>query len=145
MLNLVSLETAGDHHLALCDVVAYDTFEGRGDPLYTDDLPDFKGVRRAPEKKGMKGVGKGGKGIKKKKDPNAPKRPLSSYMIFASETRGKVLEESPGMSLGDVGRALGERWKAISPDEKETFEAKAAAAKAKYEEEMKAYNAGKKE
>ena len=38
-LELVSLETAGDHHLALCEVVAYDTFEGEGEPLYTADLP----------------------------------------------------------------------------------------------------------
>ena len=38
-LELVSLETAGDHHLALCEVVAYDTLEGEGEPLYTADLP----------------------------------------------------------------------------------------------------------
>lgn len=38
-LELVSLETAGDHHLALCEVVAYDTLEDEGEPLYTADLP----------------------------------------------------------------------------------------------------------
>ena len=37
-LELVSLETAGDHHLALCEVVEYENFEGDGEPLYTADL-----------------------------------------------------------------------------------------------------------
>ena len=40
-LELVSLETAGDHHLALCDVVEYKNLIEEGDggkPLYTADL-----------------------------------------------------------------------------------------------------------
>ena len=38
-LEIVSIETAGDHHLALCEVVAHETLEGEGEPLYTGDLP----------------------------------------------------------------------------------------------------------
>ena len=38
-LKIASLETAGDHHLALCDVLAYENIEGEGEPLYTKDLP----------------------------------------------------------------------------------------------------------
>jgi flavin reductase (DIM6/NTAB) family NADH-FMN oxidoreductase RutF len=38
-LRVASLETAGDHHLALCDVLAYENIEGEGEPLYTKDLP----------------------------------------------------------------------------------------------------------
>ena len=37
--KIASLETAGDHHLALCDVLAYENIEGEGEPLYTKDLP----------------------------------------------------------------------------------------------------------
>jgi hypothetical protein len=33
------LETAGDHHLALCEVVDWENIEGEGEPLYTGDLP----------------------------------------------------------------------------------------------------------
>ena len=78
---------------------------------------------------------------KKAKDPNAPKRPLSSYMIFAGETRASVVAENPGFSIGEVGKALGAKWKAFSAEEKAPFEAKARDAKAKYEEAMKAYKA----
>ena len=38
-LKIVSVETAGDHHLALCEVVAHETLRGEGEPLYTGDLP----------------------------------------------------------------------------------------------------------
>jgi hypothetical protein len=83
--------------------------------------------------------GGGGGGGAKKKDPNAPKRPLSSYLIFAMETRSKVLEETPGLSLGDVAKALGARWKAISPEVKAGYEAKARELKVKYEEAIQVY------
>ena len=78
---------------------------------------------------------------KTKKDPNAPKRPLSSYMIFAGEARASVVAENPGFSIGEVGKALGAKWKAFSAEEKAPFEAKARDAKEKYEEAMKAYEA----
>ena len=38
-LKIVSIEHAGDHHLALCDVGEYESFEGDGEVLYTGDLP----------------------------------------------------------------------------------------------------------
>lgn len=40
------------------------------------------------------------KAAKTKKDPNAPKRPLSAYMIFATEKRPQVLKENPGIKFG---------------------------------------------
>jgi hypothetical protein len=47
---------------------------------------------------------------KKKKDPNAPKRPLAAYMFFCKETRPKVKEELPESTFGEIGRILGQRW-----------------------------------
>lgn len=126
-LELVSMETAGDHHLALCEVVGYETLEGTGEPLYTADLPDGPGVKKKETEKSNNGDNARKKRVTRKKqtrDPNAPKRPLSSYMIFSSETRGKVLEETPGLSVADVGKALGARWKSLSPEDKAVFEAK---------------------
>lgn len=42
---------------------------------------------------------------------------------------------------GDVGKRLGEEWKALSDKEKTPYEAKAAADKKRYEEEKAAYTA----
>ncbi|KAL2154118.1 hypothetical protein VTH82DRAFT_2794 [Thermothelomyces myriococcoides] len=87
--------------------------------------------------------GRGGKTEKKrsKKDPNAPKRGLSAYMFFANEQRENVREENPGVSFGQVGKILGERWKALSDKQRAPYEAKAAADKKRYEDEKQAYNA----
>ncbi|KAL2168444.1 hypothetical protein VTG60DRAFT_7246 [Thermothelomyces hinnuleus] len=87
--------------------------------------------------------GRSGKAEKKrsKKDPNAPKRGLSAYMFFANEQRENVREENPGVSFGQVGKILGERWKALSDKQRAPYEAKAAADKKRYEDEKQAYNA----
>merc|ERR1711994_272392 len=50
---------------------------------------------------------------KKKKDPNAPKQPLSAYFIFSTEERLKVKEENPGFSICEVAKELGRRWAEI--------------------------------
>lgn len=73
-------------------------------------------------------------------DPNAPKRGLSAYMFFANEQRENVREENPGISFGQVGKILGERWKALNDKQRAPYEAKAAADKKRYEDEKQAYN-----
>ena len=113
---------------------------GSGDESDGSDAPAKK---KAKKSKASPAGKKGGKKKTAKKDPNAPKRPLSSYMIFAGENRAKVVEENPGASIGDVGKALGAKWKEMSAEEKAPFEEKAKEAKAKYAEQMKAYEASK--
>ena len=44
--------------------------------------------------------GKGKKG--KKKDPNEPKRAMTSFMHFSNEMRAKLKEENPSLSFGDL-------------------------------------------
>lgn len=75
-------------------------------------------------------------------DPNAPKRGLSAYMFFANEQRENVREENPGITFGQVGKLLGERWKALNEKQRAPYEAKAAADKKRYEDEKQAYNVG---
>jgi len=78
---------------------------------------------------------------KKKKDPNAPKRGLSAYMFFANEQRECVRHENPGITFGQVGKALGEKWKNLTEKQRAPYEAKAAADKKRYEEAKEKYNA----
>jgi len=81
-------------------------------------------------------------GDKKKKDPNAPKRGLSAYMFFANEQRETVREENPGITFGQVGKVLGDKWKALSEKQRVPYENKAKTDKERYEREKAAYNAG---
>ncbi|KAM6907316.1 high mobility group protein B1a [Xenentodon cancila] len=84
---------------------------------------------------------KGGKKKKKYKDPNAPKRPPSAFFIFCSEFRPKVKGESPGLSIGDVAKKLGEMWNSTSSEDKQPYEKKAAKLKEKYVKDIAAYRA----
>ena len=59
--------------------------------LYDREMKDY---RRA----------KGGK----KKDPKAPRRPLSGFLLFCSEFHPKIKSTKPGVSIRDVAKKLGE-------------------------------------
>jgi len=76
---------------------------------------------------------------RKKKDPDAPKRSLSAYMFFANENRDIVRAENPGITFGQVGKLLGEKWKALSAEDKAPYESKADADKRRYEKEKTEY------
>ncbi|CAI9616126.1 unnamed protein product [Staurois parvus] len=76
---------------------------------------------------------KGEKKGKRKKDPNAPKRPPSAFFLFCSEHRPRIKTESPGLSIGDTAKKLGEMWAEQSPKDKQPYEQKAAKLKEKYE------------
>merc|ERR1711972_361820 len=75
----------------------------------------------------------------KKKDPNAPKRPLSAYFFFMGEKRPEVTAANPEYKIGDIGKALGQMWRELDASAKAPYEKKAEAAKKKYSEEMAAY------
>ena len=56
---------------------------------------------------------------KKGKDPNAPKRPMSAYMLWLNANREKIKSDHPGISITDLSKKAGELWKAMSEEKKE--------------------------
>lgn len=78
-------------------------------------------------------------GGKKKKDPSAPKRPLSAYMFFANAKRKELMAENPKKTVGELGKELGALWKNLSEDDKKPYAKQAVKDKSRYEEEMKSY------
>ncbi|XP_023374930.1 high mobility group protein B1-like [Otolemur garnettii] len=78
---------------------------------------------------------------KKFKDPDAPKRPPSSFFLFWSEYRPKIKGEHPGLSIGDVAKKLGEMWNNTAADDKQPEEKKAAKLEEKYEKNIASYRA----
>lgn len=57
----------------------------------------------------------------------------SAFFIFCADFRPKVKGETPGLSIGDVAKKLGEMWNGTSPEDKQPYEKKAAKLKEKYE------------
>lgn len=76
---------------------------------------------------------------KKKKDPNAPKQPLSAYFIYSTEERLKVKEENPSFSICDIAKELGKRWAEMDPAVKQRYQARAEEERQKYDVDMAAY------
>lgn len=123
-----------------------------------EDLAKADKVRYDKEMKNYvppKGVGKAGR---KKKDPNAPKRPpyvppmspehaeilvsviltalslhRSAFFVFCSEYRPTVKSENPGLSIGETAKKLGEMWSKQGIKDRAPFEQKAMKLREKYE------------
>lgn len=74
---------------------------------------------------------------KHKKDPNAPKRPLSGFFHFCAEFRAGIKEENPSFTIGDVAKALGKKWEQQTKRGK--YDSLAKKDKERYEKEMTAY------
>lgn len=51
-----------------------------------------------------------GKRKKKLRDPYAPKRPASSYLLFQNEIRNELKAKNPGMRNADLLSAIAKLW-----------------------------------
>ena len=68
------------------------------------------------------------KAARAKKDPSAPKRAPSAYIIFCTEKRPEVQKKNPEASFGELGKLLGKLWGEMDEKTKAPY-AKASAAK----------------
>jgi len=73
------------------------------------------------------------------RDPAAPKRASGAYVFFTNYMRPKVNEEFPGIKFVELGKLLGERWRALTPAQKKQYEEMAAEDKVRFQIEMQQY------
>ena len=105
---------------------------------YAKEMEDYTppagsgGKKKSPAKK------------KAKKDPNAPKKAQSAFMFFSGKMRPKVKAENPDISFGDLGKRIGELYRALTPEEKEPYEKMAADDKKRFAQASAAYETKKK-
>jgi len=95
-----------------------------------------KGDKKAAAKPAKKGDKKG-KGGKKAKKADGPKRPASAYLLFCKAKRREVVAANKDIKSADILRKLGEMWKAADAATKKPFETAAAQDKKRYEAECK--------
>ena len=60
----------------------------------------------------------GGRQKRAAKDPNAPKKPLSLYMLWLQDNRAAIQQSNPGLSMTEIGRKGGELWRELGEGEK---------------------------
>ncbi|KAF2316234.1 hypothetical protein GH714_041575 [Hevea brasiliensis] len=77
-----------------------------------------------------------------KDDEGSPTDDSGEEESDASESgdeKKNVKKSNPGIAFGEVGKVLGDRWKQLSAEEKEPYEAKARADKKRYKDEVSGY------
>uniref|UniRef100_A0A8C7MJ15 FACT complex subunit SSRP1 n=1 Tax=Oncorhynchus kisutch TaxID=8019 RepID=A0A8C7MJ15_ONCKI len=88
--------------------------DGSGDEGKKKPAKKAKVVKEKRERKPRK--------EKKQKDTNAPKRPMSSYMLWLNSSRERIKSENPGISITEISKKAGEMWKQIGKEDKEVKE-----------------------
>lgn len=71
-----------------------------------------------------------------KKNPNAPKRPMSAFLFFSQDKRRVIKGANPGMRNTEVSRVLGGMWKNASAEERAPHIEREAAEREKYKVEI---------
>ena len=81
--------------------------------------------------------------FKKRKDPKAPKKPLTGYLHFCAERRSKLSKKYPTLKMTELSSKLGELWKGLPANKRKTYEQMHEADKDRYASEMEEYMAAK--
>ena len=74
-----------------------------------------------------------------KKDPNAPEKWNTSYIIFCNEQREKLKRENSSLSATEMTKHFGQLWKSLSEGDKKRYEEISQKDKERYQREMKEY------
>ncbi|CAG8537783.1 16688_t:CDS:2, partial [Cetraspora pellucida] len=75
------------------------------------------------------------------KDPNAPKRPNTAYILFSNEIRAETKADNPNANQKEIVTLIGQKWKALSREQKKVYEDRYFADKERYDEELRVYRA----
>jgi hypothetical protein len=79
------------------------------------------------------------KSPKLKKDPDAPKASVNSFILFCRDNRDDVKKENPTLKSSEITKKLGEMWKSSDPDLIEEYKEKSKEDKERYERELEDY------
>jgi hypothetical protein len=81
--------------------------------------------------------------IKKKKDPNKPKKAKTAFMFYCDAHRPALMkaqkEKQGKINIGEIAKALGKKWKALTDKDKKPFNSKAVKSKVEQQQKMKVY------
>ncbi|KAI8393305.1 high mobility group box domain-containing protein [Radiomyces spectabilis] len=80
-----------------------------------------------------------GRKKKRHRHPSAPKHPMSGFLFFLAAVRPEVARQFPGCTVGPISKAISDRWRALSEEERTPWLQKAEQDKARYAHEMRLY------
>lgn len=74
------------------------------------------------------------------KGSQKPRHPSSSYMIFANEIREKLRKQNPTLSIIEIGKLIGEKWRQLPQSKKDKYVRQFEENKKVYLVEVSKYN-----
>ena len=74
------------------------------------------------------------------RDPNAPKRNLSAYLLYQNQMRETFKSQNPGMTFGQLSKYTSAMYAELNPDEKLVWVQHAEEDKKRYLHELANYN-----
>lgn len=122
----ISTYTSEQYHaLSEDEKQSWKDLADRDKARYDEEMADYEpppgydktGVIIGPKKEGGRR-----KYTKKEKEPGAPKRARGSFVFFTHDVRPQIYQEFPGIKFTELGHVMGERWRALPPEEKSKYE-----------------------
>jgi len=114
----------------------YELMAAKDKERYQEEMENYSAPK---ESDNNDDVGTSSKKKKQKKDPNAPKRGLTSFMFFMKEMRPEFKAENPDLTFGELGRHAGQKFRELGKDQKDRFKKLAEDDKLRYKKEMESY------
>jgi len=92
----------------------------------------FPEIVLAPQPVAGKKRGRVPKEGKRVKDPNAPKRPATSYIMFQNDVREELRQRHPGLPYKELLGKVSEAWQGLAEEQKRQYQDMADVNMAKY-------------
>ena len=78
---------------------------------------------------------------KRKRDPLAPKKPPTAYLLFSAVRRAQLKQEKPTLGPTDIMKEIGNGWKLLDANGRATYESDANIKKTEYDAAMEQHKA----
>lgn len=101
---------------------------------------DSQGNLISPPGQGNYATTSTGRRSKTEKDPNAPKKNVSAYLMYQNAMRATFKRENPDMTFGQLAKYTSHMYKNLTAEEKASWEQAASDDKARYEAELANYD-----
>lgn len=87
--------------------------------LFSDGSSGLQSAKRKAQVLDDDDEGKKKRAPRKPRDPNAPKRPPSSYLLFQNEVRAELKAKFPELPNSELLQMISRRWATMSDEDKE--------------------------
>ncbi|KAJ2866200.1 high mobility group box 3, partial [Coemansia asiatica] len=77
------------------------------------------------------------------RDPKAPKKPLTSYLLFCAKVRDEFRKSNPGITSKELASILGHAWRTLDDTSRRRYIAEAKTLKLKYDHDVARFKSSK--